>query len=659
MKKDRHREAIDHNEIIAKHFAGLTRLLQEEEKRQFQFFKSQVLDKDPEAREKSGKALRRLVLHEAHYNPSGQRLLTFGLASGRPLPRYSIDIGDIVRLSGFQTPETDRPAGTVYDREKYKITVAFSRRLPGWVGTDKSYELTINTNQTTYDRMYGALREIGKAEHTQPAFVRDISLGLKSPRLKDPVRAESLEFFNPRLNALQQRAVCMAFENEDVLLIHGPPGTGKTSVLIEIIRQIKKRGETVLISAPSNTACDHIVQCLTSSRLEVTRLGHPARMSESLRDHTFSFQMARHPLAKVIDEHEARLDQISRQKERRQDRRVMDWDEKKEIREEEKMLRQDIKNLKASIFQQVWQAADIVIATHTGAGDPLVREKVFQWVIVDEATQGTEPATWIPLSHAGRVILAGDHCQLPPTVFSPKQGKNTLRFTLFERLAEVLPFSAKIRLEEQYRMNEKMMHFSSREFYDGKLTAHPSVAGHTLAGISHLKKSDSLSEPFVFLDTAGLGYEEKISPESESRYNEEEARLVVREYEELLKTGLPPSDIAIISPYSAQVKLLTSLIYTDEWDAAKGLGPEIDSIDAFQGREKEAVIVSLVRSNLTGNLGFLADTRRMNVALTRAKRKLVVIGDSATIASIPFYADFIQYIESIQGYRSAWEYAAE
>ncbi|MDD5217588.1 MAG: AAA domain-containing protein [Candidatus Omnitrophica bacterium] len=650
------RYAIDEKEIVDKHFALLNKLLQQEEKSDGARFKSEVLDKAPEDQERGGKALFRLVLVESHFNPSGQRLLSFSLQSGRWLPRYSLQVGDVVRLSGFQTPQTECPVGTVYEKNRLKITVAFSTHLPGWVGHEQTYNLNVAQNRTTYDRMYEAVREVGHARHSRLSYIRDVSLGLRKVRFRDPVRPEQIEFFDQSLNEHQRKAVCMAMEADDTMVIHGPPGTGKTRVLVEVIRQARKKDESVLVSAPSNAACDHLVDCLVAAGVPVTRLGNPARVTEAIREHTLSFQLARHPFAKMIEEHEFRLEQLARQKERRQDRRVMSWEEKGAMRDEVRAIRDDIRNLKAQIFSQVWNVSDVVVATHTVCGDAILKSRTFDWVIIDEATQGIEPSTWIPASRLGRLILAGDHCQLPPTVLSPRTGPMSLHVTLFERMHRALGAESKIRLEIQYRMNEKIMAFASQEFYEGRLVADPGIRDRLLTDLAGVQNNPETVSPIVFLDTAGLGYEEKPEAGTGSRFNAEEANLVLKEFQLLLEAGVPAGEIAIISPYSAQVKLLSNLLTEKEEGPEKVDGPEIDSIDAFQGREKEVVIVSLVRSNLTGQLGFLTDTRRMNVAMTRARRKLIVIGDSATISSLPFYTDFIRYVESVRGYRSAWEY---
>ena len=654
-KKEERRIWTGNEAVIEKHFLRLTRLLRDEEREEQGRFKTDFLDRKPEEREKRGKALFRLDLLETHYNPSGQKLLTFALQNGRPLPRYSLGPGDVVSLSGFQTLPEDCPAGTVYEKDRSSITVAFSGRIPGWIESEKSYQISLSENRTTYQRMYEALQMTRTAEHSRIARLRDISLGLKKPLLGDPVPGEVSRSFDPTLNSDQKKAVAMALETEDILLIHGPPGTGKTRVLTEIIHQAFQKGQTVLVSAPSNAACDHLVECLVKKKIPVTRLGHPARITERVREHTLSYQLAAHPYAKMIDAHEAQLEQFARQKERRQDRRVMSWEERNEMRDEVNRLRDDIRDLKTQIFKQVWNASDVVVATHTVCGDSLIRAKAFDWVILDEATQGIEPATWIPMRHGGKVILAGDHCQLPPTVFRSRSGERGLGFTLFERLHEVLDAKFKVRLERQYRMHENIMDFSSRKFYDSMLKADPSVAGHELKDLSNVKAGELDGTPVVFLDTAGLGYEEEVEEGTESRYNSQEARLVVKELGRLIKAGVPPEEIAIISPYSAQVKLLTGMILGEKNDPGDLAALEIDSVDAFQGREKEAVIVSLVRSNREGELGFLTDTRRMNVAMTRAKRKLIMIGDSATLSNHAFFEDLLRYVESVNGYRSAWE----
>jgi predicted DNA helicase len=267
---------------------------------------------------------------------------------------------------------------------------------------------------------------------------------------------------------------------------------------------------------------------------------------------------------------------------------------------------------------------------------------------MDEASQATEPLSWIPITLAKKVVFAGDSSQLPPTIYSREAARRGLSVTLFERLKKVLPRELQTLLRIQYRMHETIMGFSSQQFYGGQLIADESVRTHTAGEMKGVHKGALTETPLVFIDTAGTGYEEVWNELLESRENEGEARLAIQVMQELGSSGIRSMDMAIITPYVAQVKLLRLL--------CPEKAVEIGSIDSFQGREKEAIILSLVRSNDRGEVGFLSDTRRMNVGMTRARRLLVVIGDSATISQHPFYHSFLDYIEHHRAHRSAWEW---
>lgn len=662
--------------VIQKHFSHVHHLLVAEQVRDRTRYEEEVLKLLPEQREKRGKALRGLSLHQINYNPSGQRLITFHAKGGRALPRFSLSSGDIVRLSAVRIPESEWPAGVVYARSANSITVAFSgAELPDWVQHENQFQLTLGESKTSFERMFDMIQRVRSAKNNRLARLRDIALGLKAPELNDPVKPESLNFFHPNLNTQQKKAVAMALENKDVFVLHGPPGTGKTSVLVEMVRQAKERGETVLISAPSNAACDHLVEQIVASgelftqgmdrktKLKVTRLGHPARVSPAIRDHTLSFQLVLHPYAKKLESNHAKLDQLFKQRLRRRDRREMTWEEKEVMNTEIDALKAENKDIKAQIFNEVWNSTDIVVATHVVCGDALLESKKFDWVIIDEAGQAIEPATWIPIAHAhtsgergghvSKLVLAGDHEQLPPTILSGNQGRGSLAYTLFERFHDVLPATSQLRLDLQYRMHEEIMQFSSDVFYEGALKAADANRKHTLQDLPRVSKHEITEKPVIFIDTAGLGYDEDTDEATFSRFNPGEAQIVIRQIKDLMAQGVSDTEIAVISPYQAQIKCILQKL---EDHGMSGLDVEIDSVDSFQGREKEAVILSLVRSNLEGDLGFLKDVRRMNVAMTRAKRKLIVIGDSATLAALPFYEDFLAYAEKINGYLSAWEF---
>jgi predicted DNA helicase len=321
------------------------------------------------------------------------------------------------------------------------------------------------------------------------------------------------------------------------------------------------------------------------------------------------------------------------------------------MRDEAKSLLADARRLESQTVEQILDHADVLCATLTGLDSEVLGRRQFQLAVIDEACQSVEPSCWIPLQRVERVVLAGDHCQLPPTIISAEAAREGFGVSMLERLAAMHGATITRRLDVQYRMHAAIMDFSSAEFYDGTLVADDSVKSHSLAELPGVV-TDLTATPFDFIDTAGASYDETQEDDGASRFNREEAELVVRKVEAIRAAGVSARDIAVISPYAAQVRLLREMIdaKVDDGDAV-----EVDTVDGFQGREKEAVVISLVRSNATGEIGFLADTRRMNVALTRARRKLIVIGDSATIGGHPFYSRFMEYVERIGAYRTVWE----
>jgi ATP-dependent RNA/DNA helicase IGHMBP2 len=320
---------------------------------------------------------------------------------------------------------------------------------------------------------------------------------------------------------------------------------------------------------------------------------------------------------------------------------------RRDMRQEGRDLLAEARRLEAQAAERVLDSATILCATTTGLDSEILGQRRFDLAVVDEAAQSTEPGCWIPLLRCQRLVLAGDHCQLPPTVLSAEAAGGGFGVSLLERLAGLYGEQVTRRLTVQYRMHEAIMAFSSAEFYDGELAAAPSVSAHRLGDLSGVQANLFTEEPLRYIDTAGAGFAEQLEPDGQSRLNPDEARLVCRQVHALLDAGLSAGDVAVITPYAAQVRLLRKQLSIP--------GLEIDSVDGFQGREKEAVVISLVRSNMEGDVGFLADVRRMNVALTRARRKLLVIGDSATLGAHPFYQRLISYFEAAGAYHTVWE----
>jgi predicted DNA helicase len=320
---------------------------------------------------------------------------------------------------------------------------------------------------------------------------------------------------------------------------------------------------------------------------------------------------------------------------------------RQQMRQEARALLSDARALESQAVEQVLDGATVLCATLTGLDPDLLGRRQFDLAVIDEAAQSTEPACWLPLLRSQRVVLTGDHCQLPPTIRSREAAAEGLGASLMERLAALYGTALMRRLNVQYRMHEAIMGYPSAQFYDGALEAHASVRTHLLSDLPGVAANPLTTTAVHFIDTAGAGYDEQPEPGGESRMNPDEAELLCRKVRELLDAGVAAEAMAVIAPYSAQVRLLRERLSIP--------GLEIDSVDGFQGREKEAVLLSLVRSNREGEVGFLADVRRMNVALTRARRKLLVIGDSATLACHPFYRGLFEYFESIGAYHSVWE----
>jgi predicted DNA helicase len=307
----------------------------------------------------------------------------------------------------------------------------------------------------------------------------------------------------------------------------------------------------------------------------------------------------------------------------------------------------DARRLEAQAVDQVLDGTSVVGATLTGLDPNVLGARRFDLAVIDEAAQATEPASWIPIGRCERLVLAGDHCQLPPTVVSSNAARCGLAMSLMERLQPILGSAVFRRLNVQYRMHAQIMDFSNEEFYGGTLVAAEAVAGRLLCDLPGVAVAESTRRVMELIDSAGAGFDEVEEPDGESRLNPSEAEVVCRLADQFVSMGVPPSDVAVISPYAAQVRLLRERLSDPRI--------EVDSVDGFQGREKEVVLISLVRSNREGQIGFLSDHRRMNVAITRARCRLVLVGDSATLASDPFYGRLLEYVERRGTYRTAWE----
>lgn len=637
---------------IEGHFERLSRLVRMESEAAAEKSREDAARRTGDAAERTGESLVGLVVRDEEAGLGGRALVTLGKrGQSKRLPWTRLGVGAPVVLSEEAAKSSVAWRGVVADRTALTIQVALAD-FPEWSAEPATLRLDASVDEVARQRQLDALALASTARGERLADLANVLLGQRQPEFRQKPASEpgprpEIE----RLNESQREAIKLALDAEDLAIIHGPPGTGKTTTVAELIRQAVARGAKVLACAPSNLAVDNILERLLSAGVKAVRLGHPARVLAELRAHTLDLLVDEHPDVKVA----RKLVRQSRSlfdKAGKYTRAKPEPGARREMRDEAKSLLADARRLEAQTVEQILDGADVLCSTLTGIDSEVLGKRRFDLAVIDEACQAVEPASWIPLLRAERVVLAGDHCQLPPTIISVEAAREGFGVSLLERMVAMHGDAITRRLDVQYRMNTAIMDFSSKEFYDGALLADDSVAAYLLADIPGVETSDLTTTPVEFIDTAGASYDETQEDDGASRFNREEASLVLRRVDALRSAGVAAKDIAVISPYAAQVRLLREMVDA-KIDGGEAI--EVDSVDGFQGREKEAVIISLVRSNSSGEIGFLADTRRMNVALTRARRKLIVIGDSATIGGHPFYARFLEYVEQIGAYRTVWE----
>ncbi|KAK3300913.1 P-loop containing nucleoside triphosphate hydrolase protein [Chaetomium fimeti] len=547
--------------------------------------------------------------------------------------------------------------------------------LAGVVGEKRVWIVKV-ADDVTFRRMNATMERLAKMEEREySAFVR-VLFGLSSP---SPVPADltqdeevgEIEWVDPTLNDSQKDAIRFALASREIGLIHGPPGTGKTHTLIELILQLLKRNLRVLVCGPSNISVDNIVERLAPHKVPLIRLGHPARLLPSVLNHSLDVLTRTSEAGAIVKDVRAEMDA-----KQASIRKTRNGRERRAIYADLKELRKEYRERERRCVSSLVAGSKVVLATLHGAGGFQLRGEQFDVVIIDEASQALEAQCWVPLLAASKAICAGDHLQLPPTIKSlnlkgkggSKKGKDaaagtegvvkgaTLETTLFDRLLKLHGPSIKRMLTTQYRMHENIMRFPSDELYEGKLIAAEAVKARLLKDLPYeVDDTDDTTEPVIFIDTQGGDFLEKNEDDQDagggskkltksslygdSKSNEMEAALVRQHVRSLVDAGVKPEDIAVVTPYNAQLAVLAPLKESFP-------GIELGSVDGFQGREKEAVIVSLVRSNADGEVGFLGEKRRLNVAMTRPKRSLTVIGDSETVKKgSKFLKDWMDFLE--------------
>jgi ATP-dependent RNA/DNA helicase IGHMBP2 len=630
------------NEQVKKELEELKQLLLMEKEADFEHFKKMIEQLPLQERKEKGFTWYPLQVQKSGYT-YGDRAYVIVERTKDLDQHHQFRSGKIVRLfTFFKDAGPGEKRGVVHfvDKNRMKI-ILNSKDLPDWLNKG---ELGVDLlfDERTYLEMEKALEKVKNAKRDRLAELRSILMGVQAPSFNETTPVEI-----PFLNPSQNEAVDQILAARDVAVIHGPPGTGKTTTLVYAIKVLAQREHTVLVTAPSNTAVDLLTERLAQVGLNVVRVGNISRVDESIIRHSLDFQIGEHPESKNIKKVKKEAAEMRRKAKRyRRKFGSTEHRERRQLFREAGELEAWAGQLERRIIDQILSGAHVITCTLVGANSKVLENRTFRTVVIDEAAQALQPAAWIPIIKSSKVILAGDPFQLPPTVKSFEAAKGGFGITLIERCIQ--QWEEVSLLNIQYRMHYAIMGFSNQQFYSGTLQAAEHVKRHQLDFGDH--------PPIVFIDTAGCGFEEKVNPEYQSRYNPDEFQILCEHLYQLIDRldDYEFPSVAIISPYREQVEYMKDL--AEEDSRLSSLPIKINTIDAFQGQERDVIYISLVRSNGKGEIGFLKDYRRMNVAMTRARKLLVVIGDSATIGAHDFYRAFMDYADLHGAYQTAWEY---
>lgn len=485
-------------------------------------------------------------------------------------------------------------------------------------------------DETSYRLMFEALKQVIGAKNNRLAELRDIFHGTQPA---STFSFHPLRF--PWLNATQEEAVNKVLHAKDVAIVHGPPGTGKTTTLVEAVYETLHRENQVLICAQSNMAVDWISEKLVDRGVSVLRIGNPSRVNDKMLSFTYERRFESHPdypqlwsIRKAIRELYARSRKGA---------------EREAVRQKINSLKDRATELEIRINESLFSEARVIACTLVGSANRLLTGQKFGTLFIDEAAQALEAACWIPIRKADRVILAGDHCQLPPTVKAPEALRAGLGHTLMQTIVKNKPDTVSL-LKLQYRMNDEIMRFSSEWFYGGMLQSAPEVKYRSIL---------DFDTPIEWINTEGLDCNEEFIGENYGRINKSEAELSIEQLKGYItKIGRERFlderiDVGMISPYKAQVQYLRRLVRNDAFFKPYRQAITINTVDGFQGQERDVILISLVRANEEGQIGFLNDLRRMNIAITRARMKLIILGDASTLTRHAFYKKLYTYIESL------------
>ena len=541
---------------------------------------------------------------------------------GRPVCFFRLkENGELVYL--------DCPAAISYVQDNRMVIALSEAQMLAVLNREEGWGVQLYFDDTSYKMMFAALRKVMLANNDRTAYLRDVLLGNLPAGFRDllPMRF-------PWLNASQENAVNRVLAAREVAIVHGPPGTGKTTTLVEAVFETLHRENQVLVCAQSNTAVDWISEKLLDRGIPVLRIGNPTRVNDKMLAFTYERRFEAHEdypelwsLRKAIRELQSRI-------------RGNGAGKREQLRHQLSKLRHRALELEIRIHDDLFREARVIASTLVGAANRLLEHRRFSSLFIDEAAQALEAACWIAISKADRVILAGDHCQLPPTIKCLEALRGGLGDTLMEKVVRRKPETVSL-LRMQYRMHEDIMAFPSHWFYHDRLLAAPEVRYRGILDYDNA---------ITWIDTAALDFKEKNVADGTGRINLGEAGLLIRHLRSYMerigeKRILDEHiDFGIISPYRAQVRYLRQLLYKEPFFRPFRSLLTVHTVDGFQGQERDVVFVSLVRANEEGQIGFLRDLRRMNVAITRARMKLVILGDAVTLTRHPFYKALYDYI---------------
>lgn len=621
------------------YYSALRESLKKERKAELDKYKEKISSSDLNQRVQDGFTVFPLVFEDAELSADGNWKVLLKPTKSKSIPEL-FRPGTPVRI----VKEAEEYISVLLkaNEDSYQV---YMEEVPDWVEEGK-LALEILPDETSFKEWDRALEKVISAKKgSREKYFADLfsnQLEVSKPNFKP------LSNLSEHLNDSQKKAVSAILQTEDFILIHGPPGTGKTKTIVEAIRILASEGKRILASAPTNSASDLLVESLEKLKVPVLRIGHPARMHPDILQNSLEMKLNRSSEAKLIERDRKEVQELL--KKARKYKRSFgkeEAEERKSLYKEADTLRKSIKERQKVLIRYLLESHPVIVCTHTGASSYQLHNLHFDYAILDEGSQAIEPSSWIPILKAEKFVIAGDPFQLPPTVISEDP---LLKVSLMERLLPVFEDKERVfLLDTQYRMTDPIQAFPNRMFYQNKLKSglEPSLRKNI-----PFDSGEPFGSSLIFLDSSGTDTAEENSEGSLG--NPWEAEFTVNMVKKILDAGWSPKNLILLSPYRYQRYLLKQKLEEILPEYSSQL--EVETVDSFQGRESDAVVFSLVRSNPEGQIGFLAETRRWNVGMTRAKNLLVMVGDGSTLGQNEFFKDLLETVESEGELRTAWEF---